>query len=158
MRLKLNGLSEAELIRAVYDASPSGVEVDLLVRGLCTLRPGVPGLSERIRVVSTVGRFLEHARIYHFANAGDPEYFIGSADWRPRNLRRRVEVVVPVRDPACRERLEAILDLELDDPAAWELGPHGAYERRTRAGDGGSAQETLLAAASAPASATAAGR
>jgi polyphosphate kinase len=153
MRMKLNGLSDGELIRALYDASRAGVEIDLVVRGLCTLRPGVPGLSERIRVVSAVGRFLEHARIYHFANAGEPEYYIGSADWRPRNLRRRVEVVVPVSDPRCRERLAAVLDLELDDPAAWELGPHGGYVRRGATGEGVSAQETLLAAASAAAAA-----
>src|SRR5262249_56538293 len=99
--------------------------VDLVVRGICTLRPGVHGLSERIRVVSILGRFLEHARIYHFANGGNgtgvEEYYIGSADWRPRNLRRRVEVLAPVFDPACRKRLDAILTAELATSNAWLL-------------------------------------
>jgi polyphosphate kinase len=87
-------------------------------------------LSERIRVVSVLGRFLEHARIYHFANGGSPEYYIGSADWRSRNLRRRVEVVAPVRHLAGQRRLDQILTADLDDPTAWELHADGSYERR----------------------------
>jgi polyphosphate kinase len=91
------------------------------------LRPGVPGLSERIQVVSVLGRFLEHARIYRFGNAGAPEYFTGSADWRPRNLRRRVEVITPVIDAAARARLDHILALELADRGAWQLQSDGSY-------------------------------
>src|SRR3989454_3960796 len=102
IRMKLNGLADGPVIAARYRASQAGVSVELVVRGICMLRPGVPGLSERIRVVSGVGRFLEHGRIYQFANRGHPEYYIGSADWRPRNLRRRVEVIVPVSDRAAR--------------------------------------------------------
>jgi polyphosphate kinase len=131
IRLKLNGLTDLDLIAALYRASQAGVTIEAIVRGICRLRPGVRGMSERIRIVSLVGRFLEHARIYAFANAGDPEYFIGSADWRSRNLRRRVEVVVPVTDPACRARLETILDRELHDPAAWRLESDGSYRRST---------------------------
>jgi polyphosphate kinase len=129
IRAKLNGLADATVIGALYRASQAGVDVDLVVRGICMLRPGIPGLSERIRVVSVLGRFLEHARIYHFANGGAPEYYIGSADWRPRNLRRRVEVITPVDDRAARARLDAILDHELADPAAWSLASDGSYTR-----------------------------
>ncbi len=131
IRAKLNALSDSTVIQALYRASQAGVDVDLVVRGICTLRPGVPGLSERIRVVSILGRFLEHARIYHFANGGaaDEEYYIGSADWRPRNLRRRVEVVVPVFDTAARRSLDTILTPQLTTPAAWVLRPDGGYDR-----------------------------
>src|SRR6266566_2923924 len=116
---------------ALYRASQAGVDIDLVVRGICTLRPGVPGLSECIRVISILGRFLEHARIYHFANGGDSgeAYFIGSADWRPRNLRRRVEVVTPVFDAAARAKLDTLLTRELADPGAWVLQCDGGYER-----------------------------
>jgi polyphosphate kinase len=127
IRAKLNGLDDPEVVRALYDASQAGAEIDLMVRGLCTLKPGVTGLSERIRVRSIVGRFLEHARIYHFGNDGADEYLIGSADWRSRNLRRRVEVVTSVLDPAGRARLDAILTRELDDPSAWMLAADGGY-------------------------------
>lgn len=146
IRAKLNGLADCTVIGALYRASQAGVDVDLVVRGICMLRPGVPGLSQRIRVVSVLGRFLEHARVYHFANAGKPEYYIGSADWRPRNLRRRVEVITPVTDPAARGRLDRILELELADPSAWTLQSDGAYTRNGRAGDRAapSAQEQLL--------------
>jgi polyphosphate kinase len=127
IRMKLNGLSENEVIQALYRASQAGVDVELVVRGLCTLRPGIAGVSERIRVVSVLGRFLEHARIYFFANDGAPEYFIGSADARPRNLRRRVELLAPVRAGQHRARLDEILDVELGDVAAWTLRPDGSY-------------------------------
>ena len=153
IRAKLNGIADPEIITALYRASQAGVDVDLIVRGVCTLRPGVVGLSERIRVVSVLGRFLEHARIYAFGNGDDAEYYIGSADWRARNLRQRVEVVTPVRDAACRSRLDAILAAELDDPTAWDLDPDGGYHRRTPApgGDPRSSQERLLGLASATA-------
>jgi polyphosphate kinase len=129
IRAKLNGLADCTVIGALYSASQAGVDVDLVVRGICMLRPGIPGLSERIHVVSVLGRFLEHARIYHFANAGTPEYYIGSADWRPRNLRRRVEVITPVDDPAAQARLDRILERELAAPSAWDLESDGSYTR-----------------------------
>jgi polyphosphate kinase len=149
IRVKLNGLADPDVIAALYRASAAGVRIDLLVRGVCTLRPGVPGLSENIRVFSILGRFLEHARIFAFANAGDPEYFIGSADWRPRNLRKRVEVVAPVRDPESRRRLDRILDAQVADPDAWLLQPDGSYMRSGDAGDPG-AHPTSAAAAAIP--------
>jgi polyphosphate kinase len=130
VRMKLNGLSDREVVHALYRASQAGVQVDLVVRGICTVCPGVPGVSDRIRVVSVLGRFLEHARIYHFANGGEPEYFIGSADARPRNLRRRVEVLAPIHGAELQARLAEILDLELADPTAWVLDGEGRYTRR----------------------------
>src|SRR5258708_2707055 len=131
IRAKLNGLADSTVAQALYKASQAGVDIDLVVRGICTLRPGVPGLSERIRVVSILGRFLEHARIYHFANGGGDaeEYYIGSADWRPRNLRRRVEIVVPVFDAAARASLDNILTGQLAAPPAWLLPPGGGDDR-----------------------------
>lgn len=126
---KFNGLSDPEVVRALYRASRDGVRIDLVVRGICTLVPGVPGRSENIRVVSAVGRFLEHSRIYRFENAGDPRYFIGSADLRPRNLRRRVELLAPVRDAEQRASLDALLARYFDSPDVWALGPAG-YSRR----------------------------
>jgi polyphosphate kinase len=153
IRAKLNGVADPEIIAALYRASQAGVDIDLIVRGVCTLRPGVLGLSERIRVVSILGRFLEHARIYCFGNGGDPEYYLGSADWRPRNLRRRVEVVAPVSDPVCRDKLDALLKAELADPTAWELGADGTYRRRTPTpgADPRGSQERLLGLAGATA-------
>jgi polyphosphate kinase len=129
IRAKLNGLADVTVIDALYRAAQAGVDVDLVVRGVCMLRPGVPGLSERIRVVSVLGRFLEHGRIYYFANGGTPEYYLGSADWRPRNLRRRVEVVTPVDDPRAQAQLDHILDVQLADPGAWTLQSDGTYAR-----------------------------
>jgi polyphosphate kinase len=123
-------------------ASRDGVRIDLVVRGVCTLRPGVAGVSDGINIVCAMGRFLEHSRVFHFGNAGADEYFIGSADMRPRNLRRRVELLVPVTDPANRGQLDSVLDRYLKDPTAWVLGPDGAYVRR-RAGEV-SAQDQLL--------------
>jgi len=127
---KVNGLADLELIAALYRASRAGVRIDLVVRGLCALRPGVAGVSETIRVVSVLGRYLEHGRIFRFANGGDPEYYIGSADWRTRNLSRRVEVAAPVRSPEHRARLDEILQAQLEDPRAWELGSDGTYYQR----------------------------
>jgi polyphosphate kinase len=139
-------------VRALYRASQDGVEIDLVVRGICTLRPGVPERSERIRVVSVTGRFLEHSRIYSFANGGEPHYYIGSADLRPRNLRRRVELLVPIRGARDRELLDRILDVYLCDPTAWELLESGDYVRRCGedpANDRGAQNELLRAALSA---------
>ncbi|MCX7819688.1 MAG: polyphosphate kinase 1 [Kiritimatiellae bacterium] len=127
---KMNSLSDRELIDALYAASRAGVSITLLVRGICCLRPGVPGLSERIRVVSVVDRFLEHARIFWFHRGGDPAIFISSADWMPRNLDKRIELLIEVVDPAARRRLETILDVcAADNVQAWELRGDGSYER-----------------------------
>jgi polyphosphate kinase len=128
---KMNSLADPEIIHALYRASQAGVEIDLIVRGICCLRPGVEGLSEHIRVMSIVGRFLEHSRIWYFGGGGEPEYFFGSADWMQRNFDRRVEVVVPVEAPALRERLRALLETCLADRRqAWDLGTDGAYRQR----------------------------
>jgi len=128
---KMNALVHPEIIAALYEASCAGVEVRLIVRGICCLRPGVPGVSDRITVLSVIGRFLEHSRCFHFRNGGDEEYYIGSADWMPRNLDRRVEVAVPVLDPAHRRALREVLDLMWqDNRQAWVLGADGTYEQR----------------------------
>ena len=129
IRIQVNGLEDPEIVAALYRASAAGVEIDLLIRGLCVLRPGVPGLSERIRVTSVLGRFLEHQRIYHFGNGGLDEYLIGSADLRPRNLRRRVEVLAPVERRDLKERLGLTLDKLLAEPTAWTLDSEGRYTR-----------------------------
>jgi polyphosphate kinase len=140
--MKVNGLSDPDIVNALVRASRDGVKVDLVVRGVCTLRPAVPGVSDGITIVCAMGRFLEHSRIFHFANAGADEYYIGSADMRPRNLRRRVELLVPVMDADNRAELDDMLERYLKDPTAWVLGPDGAYVRR-RAGET-SAQDALL--------------
>lgn len=150
--IKINALADTEMVRALQEASAAGVPIDLVVRGICTLRPGVPGVSERIRVVSVVGRFLEHSRIFRFENAGEPELFIGSSDLRPRNLRRRVELLVPIVDPAHRVRLEALLARYVDDPTAWRLLPDGRYERV--GGDGPGAQDWFAGASATAGSGT----
>ncbi|MCU0610463.1 MAG: polyphosphate kinase 1 [Candidatus Eisenbacteria bacterium] len=127
---KLNGLVDKECIQALYRASHAGVPIDLQVRSICCLRPGVPGVSDTIRVTSVVGRFLEHARIFYFHNGGDEEVLLGSADLMPRNLYRRVEVVFPVRDAHLKTRIREILEVHLGDTAqARRLMPDGAYER-----------------------------
>ncbi|MHB1298573.1 MAG: polyphosphate kinase 1 [Gemmatimonadaceae bacterium] len=128
---KMNALVDDECIAALYRASAAGVEVDLIVRGICCLRPLVPGLSERIRVISIIGRFLEHSRLWMFGNDGAPQYFFGSADWMPRNLDRRVEVVTPVENPLFQRRLQSVLDVCLaDNRQAWDLQPDGTYVQR----------------------------
>ena len=132
---KMNSLSDPDIIRALYRASQAGVKVELIVRGICCLRPGIPGVSENITVRSIVGRFLEHARIFHFENGGKPETYLGSADWMSRNLIRRVEIVFPVEDPALRERIaNQILGAQLaDNTKAWQLESDGSYTRIARA-------------------------
>jgi polyphosphate kinase len=122
------------------------VEIDLIVRGVCCLRPGIPGISENIRVRSIIGRFLEHPRVYCFGNDGQPELFCSSADWMERNFFRRVEVAFPILDTGIRERLLSDLDLYLrDDRQAWQLGPDGRYARVSAIGAGVvSAQQQLL--------------
>ncbi len=137
VRIKVNHIVDEETTDALYRASQAGVQVDLLARTTCTVRPGVPGLSDNIRVRSIVGRFLEHSRIYHFANAGDPEYLIGSADLMHRNLDRRVEVLAQVTDPVSRGRLELTLDAAMaDDTECWDLHPDGTWTVHVPA-DGG---------------------
>src|SRR5688572_25289737 len=142
---KMNALQSPEIIHALYDASNEGVEIDLVVRGICCLRPGVPGLSERIRVVSVIGRFLEHSRLYYFHNGGDEEFFMGSADWMPRNLERRVEVVVPIIDRALHHRLATLMRVYLtDNRQGWDLQPDGSYVQRTPAGPESGSHQLLM--------------
>ncbi|HEY2964208.1 MAG TPA: polyphosphate kinase 1 [Pyrinomonadaceae bacterium] len=126
---KFNRLADLQIIQKLYEVSRAGVEVDLIVRGICMLRPGIPGLSENIRVHNIVGRFLEHSRVFWFANGGDEELYIGSADWMTRNLKHRVEVVAPVNDPQAKRFLrDVLLDAYLtDNTKARELQPDGRY-------------------------------
>jgi polyphosphate kinase len=141
---KLNALTEPTIIQALYRASRAGVSVDLIVRGLCCLRPGVPGVSDRIKVRSIVGRFLEHSRVYDFENGGAREVYCASADWMDRNLFRRIEVAFPVESPEFRARVAEELNLYLaDDVQAWELAPNGQYSRALGGGNV-SAQARLL--------------
>lgn len=128
---KMNALEDREIIEALYQASQAGVRIDLIVRGFCCLRPGVPGMSENIRVTSCIGRLLEHSRIFYFRNGGEEEFYIGSGDWMYRNLDTRVEAAAPILDPALRAELRAILDLYLaDQRQTWELQPDGSYVQR----------------------------
>jgi polyphosphate kinase len=145
--IKVNGLSDPDMIRDLYRTSRAGVPIDLIVRGICALRPGVPGISETIAVRSVVGRFLEHSRIFWFENGGEPEVYIGSADLMERNLNRRVETLCPVRDETLSRYLrETVLDAYLRDTArAWRLRSDGEYERAADgAGRAFSAQNHLL--------------
>jgi polyphosphate kinase len=143
---KVNALEDKQMIRALYDASAAGVRMDLIVRGVCRLRPGLPGQSETIRVISIVGRFLEHARIFRFGNGGRPEHFLGSADWMSRNLDFRVEAIAPVEEPRLQEELDAILDLQLaDNVKAWDMQPDGSYvQRRPEKGEEPRSSQELL--------------
>jgi polyphosphate kinase len=131
---KMNALEDPEMIKLLYRASQAGVRIDLLVRGLCCLRPGIPGISDRIQVSSAVGRFLEHSRIYYFGNGGHEEVFLGSADLMPRNLNRRVEIVFPVESPSLVQRIrQEILDVYLTDNVnTYHVGSDGVYHRATR--------------------------
>lgn len=131
IQFKMNALEDVDVVKALYRASHAGVKIDLLVRDTCRLRPGVRGLSETVRVVSIVGRFLEHARIYYFRNGGAEEYFIGSADIMKRNLESRVEVLIPIEAPELRRDLRALLDIQLADRrCAWDMQPDGSYVQR----------------------------
>jgi polyphosphate kinase len=133
---KMNALVDEEIIEALYNASRAGVEIDLIVRGICCLRPGVPGVSDHIRVLSIVGRFLEHSRVFYFANSGEEEFYFGSADWMPRNFDRRVEAVAPVEDMTLHPRLRSLLDTCLsDNRQAWDLHPDGSYVQRQPDGE-----------------------
>jgi len=131
IQFKTNALEDADVTRALYRASRAGVAVDLIVRDTCRLRPGIPGFSENVRVISIVGRFLEHSRIYYFRNGGDEEYYIGSADCMSRNLESRVEILVPVEAPELRLDLRFLLDTQLADRcSAWEMQSDGSYVQR----------------------------
>src|SRR6267154_1182719 len=162
---KMNSLLDKDMVQALYRASQAGVEIDLLVRGICSLRPGIRGLSDRIRVRSIVGRFLEHSRIYHFENGGEPEVYLGSADWMPRNLHERVEVLFPLKNPLLRDRVmhEILAAYMADNVKARFLQKDGRYLRswqsprgRSRKPPSGSAafnaQEFLIALAEGKAS------
>jgi polyphosphate kinase len=132
---KMNSLEDQQIIQSLYRASQAGVKIDLIVRGFCCLRPGVPGLSENIQVISVVGRFLEHSRVFYFRNGeADPidgQFFIGSADWMYRNLQNRVEAVAPIEPRPLRERLWQMLSIMLaDQRQAWDMQPDGSYIQR----------------------------
>jgi len=133
---KMNALADAETILALYEAAQAGVEIDLIVRGICCLRPGIEGVSDNIRVTSVVGRFLEHSRLWYFLNDGDEEFYLGSADWMPRNFERRVEAVTPVEDKSLHEPLRTLLATYLrDNRNAWILGADGHYTQRELNGE-----------------------
>jgi polyphosphate kinase len=139
---KMNSLVDPPIIEALYQASQAGVQIDLIVRGICCLRPGLPDVSTNIRVISIIGRFLEHSRIFYFHNGGEEEIYIGSADWMTRNLTRRVEAITPVEDSAIVKELEEILGIMLsDNRQAWELQPDGTYIQR-RPSENGQEQST----------------
>ena len=136
IQLKINALEDKDIVRALYLASQSGVKVDLIVRDTCRLRPGLPGLSDNIRVFSVVGRFLEHARIYYFENGDSPEYYIGSADTMGRNLEHRVEVVAPIEDPEHQLSLRNLIDTQLSERYShWRMQSDGSYVRHLGSGD-----------------------
>lgn len=150
IQFKMNALEDADITRALYRAAQAGVKVDLIVRDTCRFRPGLPGLTESAQVISIVGRFLEHGRIYYFRNGGAEEYYIGSADLMKRNLESRVEVVAPVEDIDLRQELRLILDVQLSDRrSAWEMQPDGSYVQRQPAPgqDAKSCQELLIGVA-----------
>lgn len=140
IQFKINALEDGDIVRALYRASIAGVKIDLVVRDTCRLRPGIPGLSENIRVISIVGRFLEHARIYYFRNGGDEEYFIASADAMKRNLEARVEVLCPVEQIELTRELRMIFDTHIaDQRSAWDMLPDGSYIQRVPQDDGNAA-------------------
>ena len=128
--LKLNAIVDTPVIEALYGAAQAGVDIDCIIRGACSIQPGVPGVSERIHVRSIIGEFLEHSRIWGFENGGNAEWYIGSADLMDRNLDRRVEAVVPVEDSEAKARIAEIVDLMLaDDRRSWQLQPDASWVR-----------------------------
>ena len=144
---KMNSLVERGLIEALYSASRAGVKIDLIVRGMCTLRPGVPGLSDNIRVISIIGRFLEHSRIFYFANDGRDDVMISSADWMERNMFGRIESCLAIRDAKLKARvIKEGLKTYLYDQTAWVMQADGTYRRKPARAGATSAQEKLLAA------------
>jgi polyphosphate kinase len=142
---KMNAVVDPETIFELYEASQAGVDIDLIVRGACSLRPGVPGLSDRIRVVGHIGRLLEHSRIWNFANGGAEEFYLGSADWMQRNFDRRVEVITPVVDVALHERLRTLFATYLaDNRLAWDLDSSGQYRQRSAGSEPERNAQTIL--------------
>ncbi len=135
IRAKMNSLVDPSIIALLYEASQAGVMIELVVRGMCSLRPQLEGISDNIQVVSVIGRFLEHSRLFWFGNGGEPELFFGSADWMPRNLDRRVEAVAPVEDPKLRHQLEQAIDLYLNDTSAWHMDNQGKFSQRQLEGE-----------------------
>jgi polyphosphate kinase len=136
---KMNALEDPDICRSLYQASMAGVQVDLIVRDSCRVRPGVQGISESMRVISIVGRFLEHARVYYFQNGGDEEYYMGSADAMRRNLENRVEVVTPIESRQLRQDLLDMLEIQLSDQrSAWEMQSNGTYVQRQPVENGNS--------------------
>jgi polyphosphate kinase len=145
IQMKVNALEDRDIVEALYRASQAGVKIDLIVRDTCRLRPGVEHVSENVRVISIVGRFLEHARIYYFKNGGDEEYFTGSADLMQRNLESRVECIVPIIDPQMRVELRSILDAQLADQRnAWDMHSDGTYVLRSPTGDSKGCQDLFI--------------
>jgi len=143
--VKMNSLIEDDMIDALYRASSAGVPIRLLVRGMCSLRPGIPGVSDNIEVRSIVGRFLEHSRIFRFENAGEPRLYLGSADWMPRNLHRRVEIVFPVISPGMREHVDEILAwFWKDNVKARRMDSAGIFSRLVQEAGAWNAQEEFL--------------
>jgi polyphosphate kinase len=148
IQFKCNALEDVDVVRALYRAAQAGVKIDLIIRDTCRLRPGIPGLSETVRVISIVGRFLEHARVFYFHNGGDEEYFIGSADIMRRNLESRVEVLVPIEDGELQEQLRLMLNVQMGDSRnAWDMQPDGSYIQRLPSSqrDEQGCQDTLIA-------------
>jgi polyphosphate kinase len=144
---KMNSLVDTQIIRTLYEASQAGVQIDLIIRGICCLRPGMPGVSDNIRVISVIGRLLEHSRIFYFHNGGDEEIYIGSADWMSRNLTRRVEAITPIEQPDLKQELQEILGILLaDNRQAWDLQADGTYVQRRPASEAQaqSAQATFM--------------
>jgi polyphosphate kinase len=144
IRAKMNALVDPAIIALLYEASQAGVRIELVIRGMCSLRPGVPGISDQIRVVSVIGRFLEHSRLFWFANGGAPEILLGSADWMPRNLDRRVEAIAPIEEAGLRQQLEQLLELYLNDTGAWHMEADGQFHQRQQEGERHLVQHTLM--------------
>ena len=144
IRAKMNALVDPAIIALLYEASAAGVQIDLVVRGMCSLRPGLVGLSENIRVVSVIGRFLEHSRIFWFGNGGQDEVYLGSADWMPRNLDRRVEAVAPVEEAQLNGQLRHLIELYLQDSTAWHMQSDGSFLQIQPEDDGLFSQNILM--------------
>jgi polyphosphate kinase len=144
IRAKMNSLVDPAIIGLLYEASQAGVVIELVIRGMCCLRPGLPGISESIRVVSVIGRFLEHSRLFWFGNGGQAEVYMGSADWMPRNLDSRVEAVTPIDEEKLKKELEGLLDLYLSDTDAWHMQGDGSFVRQPSEGPPTLVQSTLM--------------